>query len=414
MISVDDKHLFLSILFQLFQLFRQLFMVDFFAVLRQVAGNQYIIGITLRNAFQSFIQKLFAFHNHFTVIRQIALERPALGHASQHISVIEMVVGNDRQLQRFVRNRLRSRSRLHHGNCSAHLIAHQKQRGAVGALLRRKKIQALRRDVALDIFAEIPRIEIINILCVFRVADVIGHHAADALQADKSVGNSVHLAHRHIFRLRSLFGAAVIQFDLAVGAVEIVRIFLRGNFLKIRTGIVNLLHGVRIPNREGTAAEKIVCVIIPITVVISGVQKNQFFICFSQIDPFFRVNAVIIKLDFVDVAGPFTAVALIGGEQIGFAVRLIGGNTVRHINAAQLRLLIQFRFFIFAGIHFHLTVVLKAQPSNGSKLALFNIQSCDGVGLLQGNICHSSRHRDIFRLQIYRRICVFLENHAVL
>ena len=101
------------------------------------------------------------------------------------------------------------------------------------------------------------------------------------------------------------------------------------------------------------------------------------------------------------LVAPLSGVALVGGDQIGFAVHLEGGDAVGHPDAHEVAVgLGGVGVVLFVDVDGGDAVVLKARGVDPVKGTGGQIQHGDGIVLLQGDIGLAAGYGDILRLQV--------------
>src|SRR5699024_9289492 len=252
---------------------------------------------------------------------------------------------------------------------------------------------------------------VVHVLGGGKRGHVIDHDAAGALQGHEGIGAAVHRTNRDALRLRSLLARAVIHHGVVVGAVVVIGQVPGGEGLKVVAAGEHLGDAVLpgLINGKGAAAEEVVLAAVQAVKVLhleedhlalqAGVLPGDG----SSGGGHALLAEVLLVLAEVEGAqilvAPLSGVALVGGDQIGFAVHLEGGDAVGHPDAHEAAVGPgRIGVILLVDINGGDAVVLKTCGVDPVKGTGGQIQHGDGIVLLQGDIGLAAGYGDILRL----------------
>ena len=301
------------------------------------------------------------------------------------------------------------------GEGAADFAGSEQERVAGGALSGRHKLQPFRRIVVLDVFAEIAAVDIVDILYLGWIGDVVDHHARGAFEGDKGVGLAIDGAGGDALRLWAFLAGTVVDGNVIVGAVEMVRDICGSQALKVIGAVVHRLHPILrdLEQGEGTAAEEIVLAgiqaVIVVRVEVDDLASDLIFLDIAGWGRF-----ALALLHFVEVAVPVAAVAFVGSEEVGLAVCFIEADAVRHADAEEARVgLWRVCFVFFIDVDGDLAMVFEACAVDVGEGLTVEIKGGDGVGFLEGDVSGIVGGSDVFWFKVGRRVSVLLDDDAV-
>ena len=266
--------------------------------------------------------------------------------------------------------------------------------------------QTLGGNISLNFIPEFTGVYVVDKLYLFRLAYIVDHDSAYALKGYKGVGLAAHNAGDDALGLGALLAGTVVLLDIFVGTVEIFGKLCRGDLLKIAAAVVFQKQAVvrRLVNGEGAAAEDIILIGIQ-TVPHSGIEPDNFFF-FAKLN-FAAWRSLVLDL----IVQPFpigTAVAFIGGENIGLSAHNGGGYAVRHPYAVNTAVIPNLDITVLLQIDLAAAVILETQRMNADEILGGDIQHGNSVGFLQRYICFAAGNGYVFRLKVGGGLSVFL------
>ena len=244
------------------------------------------------------------------------------------------------------------------------------------------------------------------------VGDVVDDHAAHPLETHERVGAPVDLADRDALGLGALRRAAGVEARLVVAGVEVVRDGVGQNPLEAVARVEDLLT-VRGPDRErptAVAVELAVAVGAGRDTEVGGdLQASEVGIALERGERAVGAHggesllAQVLHACLVDVRAPLAGVALVGGDEVGSTVRLVGVHAVGHVDALQARIRLDAdRAVAVAGIQpvADGAVILEAEGVEVGDSRGREVDDRYRVRLLDRNVSGGPVDGDVLRLEV--------------